>query len=75
VKNSALGWFREVCDGSRPGERAVGERMVISLDNVVESKGGMVIAGDGEADGIRPVVIWKSATNPAGIAEIAERPQ
>ena len=51
------------------------EGVVIPFDNVVESKSGAVIAGDGEADGVGPVVIRKTAAGAAGVAEIAERPQ
>src|ERR1700689_2825550 len=74
AKRNALGGLREGFDVARPGERAVREGEVIAFDDVVESKSGAVIAGDGEADGIGTAVIRKSVASSAGVAHIAEGP-
>jgi len=51
------------------------ERMVILLDNVVESKGGAIVAGNGEANSIGAIAIRKPAAGAAGVPEVAESAQ
>lgn len=46
-------------------------RVVIALGDVVQSKDGVIVAGDGETDGVRPAIVGKSRADAAGVAEIA----
>jgi len=45
--------------------------MVIALGDVVESKDGAIVAGDGETDGVRAAIVGESRADAAGVAEIA----
>jgi hypothetical protein len=47
------------------------ERVVIALGDVVESKDGAIVAGDGETDGVRAAIVGESRADAAGVAEIA----
>src|SRR5215471_4439380 len=57
--------------GRRTRQRTVRERVVITLDNVVEAQCRTVVACDREADRIGPVARGKARAGPARVSEIA----
>ena len=57
--------------GARVFKQPVGERVVIALSDVVESKDDAIVAGDGETDGVRAVIVGESRADAASVAEIA----
>jgi tetratricopeptide (TPR) repeat protein len=54
-------------------QRAVGERVVIALDDVIEVYGGGAVARNREAHGVGAVTRREAGASSAGIAKIAER--
>ena len=58
--------------GGREFQWAVGLRVVIAFEDVIEVQSLGVVAGDGEADRVGAIVFGKTGAASAGIAQVAE---
>jgi len=55
-------------------QRAVSKRMVIPLQDIVDSKGSALVAGDRKAHRVGTLAGWETGACSARIAEVAEPP-
>jgi hypothetical protein len=74
LESFAGGTLGKRAGGGRVIEDAVGEVMVVALDDVGDADAALMLGKDGEADRVGSVADGKTGAFAAGVAEVAEGP-